>query len=790
MRSKYAATLVIFLTLVVPNIFYAQESDDQQSPEHVAYIRLIEGEVGYQRGDDNQAQWSAAAANTPLMPGDSLYANDGGRAEVQLGDGNFLRAGKQGYIGVLQSNDQAFQFKVASGTATLRLRRLDRDYEIDTPNLAFSVEKPGEYRVDVDANGSTEITVHKGRGVASIGEDEEQELASPARLSLASDSADFAVSKEFTRDAWDRWNRRRDNLAYSARPQYVPPGVYGYETMSGHGRWMPTQEYGAVWVPTMGVGWQPYRLGRWAWVDPFGWTWVSYESWGWAPYHYGRWTHIEGVGWGWAPGPPTVRQRFSAALVAFVSGNQGGEWMGWFPLGPGEAYHPYGSREVSDARPVRQYTNYNYVTVVNRTEIYNSTTVVYNTRVVDRQVIENTQVATHCDMPPSRQTLYTPAVHVTGNRVVAVSNVSKPAPRPNEQIILRNVHVRTGEVPAVRKFDDKLAEMQKTGVVRPVNPSQPALSPVTTANRAPGNSANSARVAAEKPNPPGQNESHDRRPVGMPPGLVGKVVPAVNPSRTGQASGPAATTTAPPAPAPTASGDQPRPRYQPPADLERRVGRPANTFPRQEQARPGHEPPQEVDRRPSQPGISGLGREQSKPAMPPGQINERRTDEPQPAAPQREQSRPAYQPPQEVERHMSQPSAPGIQREEPKRGLRQPAEAQSNRPEPAATRRSEGLPTAPPLAVRMPPSAPTQSADATSPHQALRPTAEVSAGNGVHQEVYHNEHQPPQATASAQPREHSRQVAEAVGTRPSKSESKQKPAEDDGKDEDKHKEKN
>src|SRR5712692_6554487 len=146
MRPKHAAILVTFLTLVAPNIFHAQESDDQQTPEHVAYIRLIEGEVGYQRGDDNQAQWSAAAVNTPLMPGDSLYANDGGRAEVQLGDGNFLRVGKQGYVGVLQSSDQAFQFKVASGTATLRLRRLDRDYEIDTPNLAFSVEKPGEYR--------------------------------------------------------------------------------------------------------------------------------------------------------------------------------------------------------------------------------------------------------------------------------------------------------------------------------------------------------------------------------------------------------------------------------------------------------------------------------------------------------------------------------------------------------------------------------------------------------------------------------------------------------------------
>src|SRR5437899_2342598 len=622
--------------------------------------------------------------NTPLMPGDSLYANDRSRAEIQLGDGNFLRVGTQGYIGLLQSDDDTFQFKVASGTATLRLQRLDRNYEIDAPNFAFTVEDPGEDRVDVSANGDTQLTLHRGRGAASIADRGEEDLRGPARLNVANDSAEFTISRKFKRDDWDRWNRRRDSLAFNAaRPQYIPPGVYGYEGMRGYGRWVETRAYGPVWVPAMGADWQPYRLGRWVWVDPFGWTWVSYEPWGWAPYHYGRWAYVGGMGWAWAPGPPTVRQRFGAALVAFLSGNEGGEWVGWFPLGPGEVYQSYDRRDVYVVRPVRQYVNYNHVTVVNRTEIYNSTTVVYQTRVVNQQVIEHTQVVAHCNIPPSRDTLYTPAVHVNGTRVVPVSNTSHPAPQPTQQIIQRNIHVRTAEVPNVRKFDDKLAEMQRAGVVRPVNPYQPAQ-PRAPGNRGSEDSADGAKVVRGNPNPPGHNERHGRSGE-MPPGLYNKNVPTAAAPATGPTSVPAATTNVPPARVPAAAEEHARRRYQPPGDLERHVGQPVSTPPAQEQARPKSQPPQEGERRVGQPGAPGLDREQPKPAYSPGQINEHRPDEPRPATPAQEQARPKFQPPQEGERRVGQAGAPGLDRDHTRRASDLPRVLERHVDQPAST---------------------------------------------------------------------------------------------------------
>jgi hypothetical protein len=53
------------------------------------------------------------------------------------------------------------------GTLLIRVRRLDDDetYEVDTPNLALSILRPGLYRLSVNEAGDTTIiTVRTGEG--------------------------------------------------------------------------------------------------------------------------------------------------------------------------------------------------------------------------------------------------------------------------------------------------------------------------------------------------------------------------------------------------------------------------------------------------------------------------------------------------------------------------------------------------------------------------------------------------------------------------------------------------
>ena len=97
-----------------------------------------------------------------------------------------------------------------------------------------------------------------------------------------------------------------------------------YNHLSPYGHWVNRPRLGWGWAPgRVRSGWRPYSVGHWAYSD-YGWTWVSAEPWGWATYHYGRWDSDPEQGWTWTPG--------SDWAPAWVSWQQGGDYIGWAPL--------------------------------------------------------------------------------------------------------------------------------------------------------------------------------------------------------------------------------------------------------------------------------------------------------------------------------------------------------------------------------------------------------------------------------------------------------------------------
>ena len=103
---------------------------------------------------------------------------------------------------------------------------------------------------------------------------------------------------------------------------------YFYETLSPHGQWYDTPEYGFVWQPAVAMQtpqWRPFLDGHWAYTD-YGWMWMSEEPFAWAVYHYGRWAELHGVGWVWLPGYHWA--------PAWVSWRASDTYIGWAPLPP------------------------------------------------------------------------------------------------------------------------------------------------------------------------------------------------------------------------------------------------------------------------------------------------------------------------------------------------------------------------------------------------------------------------------------------------------------------------
>ena len=385
--------IALAVALVVPQRALADDDDDP--PSRVARLSYTGGTVSFNpAGTDD---WVSAVVNRPMTTGDKLWTDNGARAELNIGSAVIRLSSNTGFS-FLNLDDRMAQVRLTEGILSLRVRRLESDetIEIDTPNLAFSILRPGNYKIDVnEAGDSTMVTVRDGEGEVTGGGSAYTIHPRETGTFSGIDQLDADIQRFSDDDDFDRWCSDRDRRAdRSQSSRYVSSDVIGYEDLDEYGGWRPVPEYGTVWFPhTTVLGWAPYRYGHWVWVSPWGWTWVDDAPWGFAPFHYGRWVTVAGV-WGWVPCAPRavvgvayVRPVYAPALVAWVGGPHfsvgigigggGGVGVAWFPLAPREVYVP--SYRVS-----RTYvTNVNVSnTTVNNVVVNNY----YNNVVVNKNV--------------------------------------------------------------------------------------------------------------------------------------------------------------------------------------------------------------------------------------------------------------------------------------------------------------------------------------------------------------------------------------------------------------------
>ncbi|WP_420992925.1 DUF6600 domain-containing protein [Cupriavidus sp. 30B13] len=345
-RALLLALGIAFATWQAPALAQSAGPADPADPsDRIATITDAAGNLSLApAGSDD---WAQATVNRPITTGDRLWVDNGGRAELHAGS-TAIRLGSATAATVLNLDDSATQVKLTQGTLQLRVRALppDQPVEIDTPNLAFVPREPGDYRLDVAADGSTTVvTLHHGSAVV-YGESRSRDMRRGEQIRFAgNDLAEAGMASNPPEDEFDRWTAARDAREdVSPSAIYVPPEMTGYAALDGYGDWQEDPGYGAVWFPrVVAADWAPYSTGSWTWVAPWGWTWCDDAPWGFAPFHYGRWARI-GDRWGWMPGPRTARPVYAPALVGFVGGGRGGPGVAWYPLGPRESYRPaYGA---------------------------------------------------------------------------------------------------------------------------------------------------------------------------------------------------------------------------------------------------------------------------------------------------------------------------------------------------------------------------------------------------------------------------------------------------------------
>jgi len=452
-----SATLLVCMTgltfLVAPNA----RADQGDPPTRVARLSYIDGSVSMQPGGDGE--WGSAAKNRPVTIGDKIWVDKDSRAELQAGQAG-IHLGSMTALSFLNLDANIIQMRLAEGSINFRVRELREGdlYEVDAPNLAFTVKQAGAFRVDVDESGqSARVTVIRGEGeVTADGKTYEVHSGERAEFN-GMDNIEYNIDRAPGPDGLDRWAQDRDlKEDDSVAARYVSRDMVGYDDLDDYGSWRDEPEYGHVWYPReVAVGWAPYSYGYWNWVGPWGWTWVDYSPWGFAPYHYGRWAYI-GSRWGWCPGPIYGAPIYGPAFVGFFGGGFSAG-VGWFPLGYGEPYFPWfrcgrGFQErinvhntfIRDRNVFN--TNIRNINYVNARNVNAVTVANHNTFVRGQRINRGEFRVTQASLRGASVT-NSVGLRPTQHSALGESNIRSHAPRPSAAVQNRAVIARTA--PAV-----------------------------------------------------------------------------------------------------------------------------------------------------------------------------------------------------------------------------------------------------------------------------------------------------------------------------------------------------
>jgi hypothetical protein len=656
-----------------------QGQDLDDPPSRVARLGYMDGSVSFEPAGEND--WVQAADNRPLTTGDKLWADKDSRAELQLGSAVIRLAANTG-VSFLNLDDRTVQLQLSAGVVNIRVRRLDRDdvFEIDTPNLAFTVSEPGNYRLEATEDGNnTIVTVRAGDGQAT-GNGQTYTIHGRQRVtfsgtdSLNADMEQIGAPDQF--DSWADGRERRHDESRSA--QYLSHDVVGYDDLDDYGDWRDDPNYGHVWYPNrVDAGWAPYHEGHWDWIDPWGYTWVDDSPWGYAPFHYGRWVNVGGR-WGWIAGPPAERPVYAPALVVFVGGGGGGN-VGWFPLGPREVYvpsYPVSRGYVERVNVSSTTVNTTTVTNVYNTTVINKTTNITNVTYVNRNV-QGAVTAVPQRSFASAQPVARSAVKMDAREIASAPVSSRVAVAPTREAVLGAHAASANHVTA-----PPAAVVSRQVIAK----ATPPPAPVPFAQR-------QQAMAAHPGQPLPKREVATLRPANTPAAHpMVKVAPPGKPAT--------ATTGHPPAPAanqPAARSGQPAPGQPaaatPPKEPANRPATTETNRPAEPPARNAGPPATQPNNssqpnRPNPPANAGPPPAQPTPPAPNNRPNQPNT----PPAPTRPQPNRPTEPPTTEHSPSAQPNRPtpppenrpqpSRPAEPPAHNDRPPAAQPNNRPEP------------------------------------------------------------------------------------------------------------
>src|SRR5271169_1621586 len=208
------------------------QSDANDPPTRVARISYVDGSVSFQAG--GQGDWGSAARNHPMTIGDKIWTDKDSRAELQTGVVS-IHLGSMTALSFLNLDQTITQIRLAEGSINFRVKEIREGdvYEVDTPNLTFTIKEAGAFRIDVNENGdNTGITVIRGSGQVTASGKTYDLKANDRGVFNGTDDVQANVGQAPQGDGLDQWANSRDlGEQNSVSQKYVPPDMPGTEEL-------------------------------------------------------------------------------------------------------------------------------------------------------------------------------------------------------------------------------------------------------------------------------------------------------------------------------------------------------------------------------------------------------------------------------------------------------------------------------------------------------------------------------------------------------------------------------
>lgn len=277
-----------------------------------------------------ETEWAAAAVNALVVPGDTLWVDQEGTAEVELAGANFLRLADQSKAEVVALPPDVFIRGWVGSFYIQRLTRSEGTFVFTAPAATVEIADNSMVRMDINGQGALTVSVRWGRAVVNSEQGGEVTAMEGTRVwvdpgYLPSDPTVFDRNQG---DAFDNWSNERARLLAEGA-QTTPKEVVVQNTTVGvydlprYGEWVYI-DHQPYWRPTVVVDYVPYRYGYWNYMPAYGHVWIDEYPFAYVTSHYGRWRHTTPYGWVWSYDPV-----WSPAWVASM---RVGEYYMWSPV--------------------------------------------------------------------------------------------------------------------------------------------------------------------------------------------------------------------------------------------------------------------------------------------------------------------------------------------------------------------------------------------------------------------------------------------------------------------------